>query len=183
MKIKPTLLIIATIIALFTSKSKASDQPIQPHIYKSEVTYFSFTRRYIFDCYATNLDYGTLWVFETNSDLLTTNWSRFTSTYYTGFGTNFTVPYISPGYNTAWTPQVFMRMTQVGTNFTFFSSFEHLEMIGYYAESERAARELNRSIPVERTPAITRNWSTFERPLPPSIEEIMPPVITNRFFH
>lgn len=167
------------LIAIFCHDLFAASN--QPYIYKSEVFYNTTFNDYEFTCYATNLEFGTIWVFQTNSDLLTQNWVQFGQAYYTGLGVN--VSYNSADLPIQYADQVFFRMAQVGTNFTFYPGFESSGLIAYDAESDQMERDLSRASPEEMASLRSQSRNTNERPSLPSIDLIMPPVITNRFYH
>lgn len=166
---------------LSVSLIQTTQAQIKPVIYREEVFYNTTTMEYDFTCYATNLQFGTLWIFQVNTNLITTNWVRFGSAYYTGFGTG--VSYNMTDYPIRLSTNAFFRMFQVGTNFTFYSGFESLGLTAYDAESDQLTRDLSRATPEEMASLRSQSRNTNERPSLPSIEEIMPPVITNRFYH
>lgn len=168
---KKVVSIVALIVAIFNLSHG------DPVIFKSEVFYYEPLDVNYFDCYASNLDYGTLWVFETNSDLTTTSWAKFGQSYYIGFGPTYTIPYVSTDYDISWTPQVFMRMKQVGTNFDFYPGYDFSSMSLY--DPEVGAAKV-KTYPAQK-PAQQASKPTIKLQIAVDVESLMPPSMTNRF--
>jgi len=113
----------ATLILLLALQLRAADN--QPVIYTTFVYNDFYTGRQYCSCYASNVQYGTLWEFQVNTNLATTNWVHFGSDYYTGWGTNYYwVPYAMADWPTDRGPQAFFRMRQIGTNFMFYPFYQ-----------------------------------------------------------
>lgn len=129
-----------------------------PVIYET-FTYDDFiSGQKYFSCYASNLDSGTLWVFEKNNDLLSTNWTHWGSDYYVGNGPAYTIPYAMAGHP-ATNGMEFFRMRQVGTNYTFYQSFDASGFSEFDSAAEAQRMESARANqPVIHSETIERHW-------------------------
>lgn len=178
-------LVILTSIVMLCACLKSMAEII-PIIYYEQVFYVGDPedRRYYFSCAASNLETGTLWIFQSNTNLATTNWMLFGNFYYTGMGYGYGPPYNSGGYALTNSDQVFVRMKQVGTNYEFYPDFDGSDLNSYNSFS-RPFEYQDEAISIsELGPApMVRKFNAEQLFIPPSIDLIMPPVITNRFYH
>lgn len=97
----------------------------QIYIYNEEVVFDGISQD-VFECQATNSNhhYGNIYMFQVDTNLLTTNWCQWGNVYYTDVPGNESVPYGSAGYPVVNSEQAFFRFAQVGTNYMFYPGID-----------------------------------------------------------